>query len=73
MGSSVAAEIGGVYWTLDGGIHHATCRQRMVLRERHPPKLVFACVGVRPNGLRTGDRPVAHPRRDVGSSGPSRR
>jgi len=44
MRSSVAAEIGGVYWALDGGIHHASCGQRMALRERHPSKLVFACV-----------------------------
>jgi hypothetical protein len=33
-----------VYWALDGGIHHASCGQRMVLRERHPAELVFACV-----------------------------
>ena len=44
MSSSVAAEIGGVYWALDGGIHHASCGQRMVLRERRPAELVFACV-----------------------------
>ena len=44
MSSSVAAEIGSVYWALDGGIHHASCGQRMVLRERHPAELVFVCV-----------------------------
>ena len=44
MSSSVAAEIGSVYWALDGGIHHASCGQRMVLTERHPAELVFACV-----------------------------
>ena len=44
MSSYVAAEIGSVYWALDGGIHHASCGQRMVLRERHPTELVFACV-----------------------------
>lgn len=44
MSSSVAAEIGGVYWALDGGIHHARCGQRLVLLERHPAELVFACV-----------------------------
>jgi hypothetical protein len=44
MSSSGAAEIGSVYWALDGGIHHASCGQRMVLRERRPAELVFACV-----------------------------
>jgi hypothetical protein len=44
MSSSVAVEIGSVYWALDGGIHHASCGQRMVLRARHPDELVFACV-----------------------------
>jgi len=44
MNPSAAAESGNVYWALDGGIHHANCGQRMVLRERHPSKLVFACV-----------------------------
>jgi hypothetical protein len=44
MSSSVAAEIGSVYWALDGGIHHASCGQRMVLRKRHPAELVFVCV-----------------------------
>ena len=46
MSSSVAVEIGSVYWALDGGIHHASCGQRMVLRARHPDELVFACVAV---------------------------
>jgi hypothetical protein len=44
MSSSVAAVIGSVYWALDGGIHHASCGQRMILRERHPAELVFACM-----------------------------
>lgn len=44
MSSSVASESGNVYWALDGGIHHASCGERMVLRERHPSELVFACV-----------------------------
>jgi hypothetical protein len=44
MSSSVASEIGNVYWALDGGIHHASSGQRMVLRERHPSKLVVACM-----------------------------
>ena len=43
MSSSVAPEIGDVFWALDGGIHHASCGERMVLRERHPSKLVVAC------------------------------
>jgi hypothetical protein len=33
-----------VYWALDGGIHHASCAQRMILKERRPAELVFACV-----------------------------
>ena len=44
MSSSVAAETRNVYWALDGGIHHASCGQRMVLKEHRPSKLVFACV-----------------------------
>ena len=44
MSSSVAAEIGNVYWALDGGIHHASCGQRMVLQARHPDELHFACL-----------------------------
>jgi hypothetical protein len=44
MSSSVASESGNVYWALAGGIHHASCGERMGLRERHPSKLVFACV-----------------------------
>jgi hypothetical protein len=44
MSSSGAAEIGSVYWALDGGIHHASCGQRMTLKERRPAELVFACL-----------------------------
>jgi hypothetical protein len=44
MSPSVSAKIANVYWALDGGIHHASCGQRMVLRARHPDELLFACV-----------------------------
>ena len=44
MDTSKSAGSETVYWALDGGIHHASCGQRMVLRARHPDELVFACV-----------------------------
>ena len=44
MSPSVSAKIANVYWALDGGIHHASCGQRMVLQARHPDELLFACV-----------------------------
>jgi hypothetical protein len=43
MSPSVSTEIVSVYWALDGGIHHASCGQRMVLSARHPDELVFGC------------------------------
>jgi len=44
MDASVPAEIVTVYRALDGGIHHARCGQRMVLRTRGTEELHFACL-----------------------------
>jgi hypothetical protein len=44
MDSPVSAEAATVYWALDGGIHHARCGQRMVLRARQPEALDFTCL-----------------------------
>jgi hypothetical protein len=33
-----------VYWALDGGIHHARCGRRMVLKARQPEALHFECL-----------------------------
>ena len=44
MDTSGSAETATVYWALDGGIHHAKCGQRMVLRARRQEELEFACL-----------------------------
>ncbi len=44
MDTPVATQIVTVYWALDGGIHHASCGQRMVLQARQPDELHFACL-----------------------------
>jgi len=44
MTTSVSTEAVSVYWALDGGIHHASCGQRMVLQTRQPDELHFACL-----------------------------
>jgi len=44
MDPSVSPQIVTVYWALDGGIHHASCGQRMVLQARQPDELHFACL-----------------------------
>jgi hypothetical protein len=44
MDTSVSPRIVTAYWALDGGIHHASCGQRMVLQARQPDELHFACL-----------------------------
>ena len=44
MDTAVSAETVEVYWALDGGIHHARCSERMVLRALLQYELHVSCL-----------------------------